>query len=115
MAPEVGLEPTTPRLTAACSTIELLWNPKGAQSTDRLRRASIVFPSALVCRWALQFAPSLDGAGAPVQGDSCSVNHRRNSPGVETSSLLRRPLPGALAKPAGEILGHRLLLGQLAD
>jgi predicted RecB family nuclease len=26
MAPEVGLEPTTPRLTAACSTIELLWN-----------------------------------------------------------------------------------------
>jgi hypothetical protein len=29
MAPEVGLEPTTTRLTAACSTIELLWNPKG--------------------------------------------------------------------------------------
>ena len=29
LAPEVGLEPTTPRLTAACSTIELLWNPSG--------------------------------------------------------------------------------------
>jgi hypothetical protein len=28
MAPEVGLEPTTSRLTAGCSTIELLWNPK---------------------------------------------------------------------------------------
>ena len=27
MAPEVGLEPTTDRLTADCSTIELLWNP----------------------------------------------------------------------------------------
>jgi hypothetical protein len=26
MAPEVGLEPTTNRLTADCSTIELLWN-----------------------------------------------------------------------------------------
>jgi hypothetical protein len=26
MAPEEGLEPSTPRLTAACSTIELLWN-----------------------------------------------------------------------------------------
>ncbi len=25
MAPEVGLEPTPLRLTAACSTIELLW------------------------------------------------------------------------------------------
>ena len=29
MAPEVGLEPTTTRLTAACSTIELLWNANG--------------------------------------------------------------------------------------
>ena len=28
MAPEEGLEPSTTRLTAACSTIELLWNPK---------------------------------------------------------------------------------------
>ena len=26
LAPEVGLEPTTSRLTAARSTIELLWN-----------------------------------------------------------------------------------------
>ncbi len=26
MAPKVGLEPTTHRLTADCSTIELLWN-----------------------------------------------------------------------------------------
>ena len=30
MAPEVGLEPTTSRLTAARSTIELLWIPKGS-------------------------------------------------------------------------------------
>jgi hypothetical protein len=29
MAPEVGLEPTTDRLTADCSTIELLWNSNG--------------------------------------------------------------------------------------
>ncbi len=28
MAPQVGLEPTTRRLTAACSTIELLRNAK---------------------------------------------------------------------------------------
>ena len=26
MAPEAGLEPATDRLTADCSTIELLWN-----------------------------------------------------------------------------------------
>ena len=31
LAPEVGLEPTTTRLTAACSTIELLWNPEGPE------------------------------------------------------------------------------------
>ena len=29
MAPQVGLEPTTYRLTAGCSTIELLWNLLG--------------------------------------------------------------------------------------
>src|SRR5258708_32282869 len=29
MAPKVGLEPTTHRLTADCSTIELLWMPTG--------------------------------------------------------------------------------------
>ena len=42
MAPEVGLEPTTPRLTAACSTIELLWipflqQPSGHQRADNLQ------------------------------------------------------------------------------
>jgi hypothetical protein len=29
LAPEAGLEPATRRLTAGCSTIELLWNPNG--------------------------------------------------------------------------------------
>src|SRR5262249_21640983 len=28
LAPETGLEPVTRRLTAGCSTIELLWNPE---------------------------------------------------------------------------------------
>jgi hypothetical protein len=32
MAPEVGLEPTTPRLTAGCSTIELLRKKFRAQA-----------------------------------------------------------------------------------
>ena len=34
MAPEVGLEPTTSRLTAARSTIELLWTPRDEYSTN---------------------------------------------------------------------------------
>src|SRR5882757_1478367 len=29
LAPEEGLEPSTTRLTVACSTIELLWNANG--------------------------------------------------------------------------------------
>jgi hypothetical protein len=36
VAPEAGLEPATRRLTAGCSTIELLWMPEGWQFTDRL-------------------------------------------------------------------------------
>src|SRR5256885_12350130 len=43
LAPEVGLEPTTHRLTADCSTIELLWNPNGGQSTNRRRYRQQVF------------------------------------------------------------------------
>ena len=38
VAPEVGLEPTTHLLTPDCSTIELLWNPKAAQSTNHRPR-----------------------------------------------------------------------------
>src|SRR5262249_2825176 len=45
MAPEVGLEPTTHRLTADCSTIELLWNSnlpeQGAQYTNRLAHRQV--------------------------------------------------------------------------
>src|SRR4051812_17369098 len=44
MAPKVGLEPTTDRLTADCSTIELLWNsgPRNLQ-TDFLS-VKFIFP-----------------------------------------------------------------------
>ena len=34
MAPRVGLEPTTTRLTAGCSTIELPGNAKGGKSSN---------------------------------------------------------------------------------
>ena len=45
MAPPVGLEPTTPRLTAACSTIELRRNMTGPISTEtRPVLAPPIFP-----------------------------------------------------------------------
>ena len=35
MAPAVGLEPTTNRLTADCSTTELRWNTFGGRCRNR--------------------------------------------------------------------------------
>ena len=59
MAPEEGLEPSTPRLTAACSTIELLWNPirKGANDTNRTALRQFIFLSNQVLKdnFARQF------------------------------------------------------------
>jgi hypothetical protein len=43
LAPEVGLEPTTHRLTADCSTIELLWIPNGRAIYKPITRASNSF------------------------------------------------------------------------
>src|SRR5262245_23893443 len=43
LAQETGLEPVTRRLTAGCSTIELLWNPKGRAIYRRGSGPSIGF------------------------------------------------------------------------
>jgi hypothetical protein len=45
LAPEEGLEPSTTRLTAACSTIELLWNANGREMYKSQRCPSISFVS----------------------------------------------------------------------
>ena len=44
IAPPVGLEPTTPRLTAACSTIEL-WRNTFCMKTDDAICAASIAPS----------------------------------------------------------------------
>src|ERR1035438_8795918 len=68
MAPEVGLEPTTSRLTAARSTIELLWNPKGNDFTSRCTARQTDSSRRLAAR-AIKCAPrglpdALDQAAA---------------------------------------------------
>src|SRR4051812_50154856 len=45
MAPEVGLEPTTHRLTADCSTIELLWKPRDGKCISRYSRRQTESPA----------------------------------------------------------------------
>ena len=48
MAPQVGLEPTTDRLTADSSTTELLWNKKYVSlAASYSHRTSVQLPSAL--------------------------------------------------------------------
>ena len=47
MAPQVGFEPTTDRLTADCSTTELLWNELNAWQRPTLAGAKPQLPSAL--------------------------------------------------------------------
>ena len=44
MAPEAGLEPATLRLTAACSTIELLWNSEAGRLTKHPESVNL-FPN----------------------------------------------------------------------
>jgi hypothetical protein len=53
VAPKVGLEPTTDRLTADCSTIELLWIPKERAIYKASARASTDFPTLELPIWVM--------------------------------------------------------------
>ena len=52
MAPEEGLEPSTHRLTADCSTIELLWNTEMSRDGRRSFRATSTRTSGFQARCA---------------------------------------------------------------
>ena len=48
MAPEEGLEPSTHRLTADCSTIELLWNTEVSRDGRRSSEGASIVSSRFV-------------------------------------------------------------------
>ncbi len=48
MAPEEGLEPSTHRLTADCSTIELLWNTEMSRDVRRSPEGASIVSSRFV-------------------------------------------------------------------
>ena len=50
VAPERGLEPLTRRLTAGCSTIELLWKQNGSETLQIDLRSVNEFPGAIARR-----------------------------------------------------------------
>ena len=88
MAPEEGLEPSTTRLTAACSTIELLWNPQGAQCKETRPNASTVYSPA---RWPHQYSHSMS---CDRPQSHVTVMREMRSPSRLVSSL------GSVAAPA---------------
>jgi hypothetical protein len=68
LAPEVGLEPTTLRLTAECSAIELLRSVHGTQR--ELRCASSVITNA--ANWVKDIQRSCDALEARIAATYCS-------------------------------------------
>ncbi len=77
MAPRVGFEPTTRRLTAGCSTTELPRNSACAGGADP-RRGAIAGASP-----APQAAPRLDGKKKPGRSRACKVGDGGVSPTEE--------------------------------
>ena len=68
LAPEEGLEPSTHRLTADCSTIELLWNTrtdwKLAVGISLRQRAFVAGCAAQIARdWGQATGEGICGAG----------------------------------------------------
>src|SRR5271169_3484555 len=108
MAPEVGLEPTTHRLTADCSTIELLWNrrrpdpgpalgPPGSKEpkcTNHSAHRQTDFVPCLV-RFGISdnktcCGPPAPGAGSRGRNSSTACRHDHKSAGVPDKNPARR-------------------------
>ena len=87
MAPEAGLEPATLRLTAACSTIELLWNSKARRLTEQRGRVNL-FPIL---------------AGRPGKSRCCARPERF----FEWARHIVRTVPRPDCKPAGVLHSFR--------
>ena len=95
MAPEEGLEPSTPRLTAACSTIELLWNPirKGANDTNRTALRQFIFLSNQVLKdnFARQFHYLLETMSRLMRLSYLEYRTHSQSLSENGARLCRRP------------------------
>src|SRR5215469_3348688 len=104
LAPEVGFEPTTSRLTAGCSTIELLWNPKwNPQFTNCLLARQFVFALDLV--W-----PFLPGAVQKMDKKLFILRHHLSDHCLRTpiKSLIWRKLSQIIEGKSPKIPKKRL-------
>ena len=114
LAPQVGLEPTTPRLTAGCSAIELLRNNREAQSGLLAPRPCFRAKRAALERQSLG-SMGFDPAGVnPAQGAlgaACS-NKMRSASGIVTPPNARNRLwnsPSEYAVPMRFFISSRSL------
>src|ERR1043165_5344476 len=97
MAPEVGLEPPTTRLTAACSTIELLWNPKFVQVGFEFSNHT-VHPDSRDFIIELRWSAKIFGDGVLYPSTTRLIPTRRDS----TIELLWNSNERALYKPTSK-------------
>src|SRR5436305_16344 len=88
MAPEVGLEPTTSRLTAARSTIELLWIPNGRAIYNVLVK-SVKLNLSVRFAWGLTPPPEI--------ADSTSPGRRWPGCGLRLFKIKHNRVPGSSA------------------
>src|SRR5260221_224092 len=117
MAPKVGLEPTTHRLTADCSTIELLWMPTGgalykaffSASTDNLPHSNVL-AMRTIKRAARGLHQALDRRPAFHTGPPPAVVNQEPllvKPGVpaRSSAVIKKPVaragPGVIQRHGG--------------
>src|SRR5688572_13011509 len=73
MAPQVGLEPTTLRLTAECSAIELLRNKRPHIGCETMWRAR----SAFYNKWICERQPLTHARNSHRNICGCSTRHRQ--------------------------------------
>src|SRR5207249_4340024 len=75
LAPQVGLEPTTLRLTAGCSTIELLRNGRGTRNLLRMAYSREAPPGGQALPGSF---PAPAGSGRQVGRPTCPAGPTRN-------------------------------------
>ena len=105
LAPEAGLEPATSRLTAARSTIELLWNPNGRPIYKPLFAASNGFlmrpGNATEQQENVRTATRANGGRAPRLQEVPSHFISSNRPPGATKPSLPRPSSGRICGNIG--------------
>ena len=114
MAPQVGLEPTTLRLTAGCSAIELLRSVAAARDTSRLNRPRSSYQTEIHLK-NLGVKASWIAAGEPNFALPKDATPRRLQPGegYQPTCTFRDTRQAAAAIRTADIVRNLLIFQSL--